>query len=355
MNHEDPQGDTPPKSHRTRRVLLGFVTVLLVVVGVAWFASDGRALLAAASKISWTSVLLPVGATLISYALMAASYEGIATAAHRSIGFGAMHRITYVSNTINYIVSTGGLSGFAARMYLFRKHGIPLGRAVTISFVQGLLTNLTLLLFLIVGFAFLVTHESLGRTAIASAAAALTLFTIATFVLVSLFVHPPSRRKCLLWIVGAGHALSRRLVGEERAPRRIGLLRLAHNIDDGFGFMLQNRQAMLAPVAFIVADWFMTLGVLWGCFYAVGLEVPLPLVTVGFAIGILTTLISITPAGLGIMESAMTTIFVSLGTPLEPTIIAVLLFRLTFYALPFTLSVGFFHGMFEDARRHTHI
>ncbi|MFP6662993.1 MAG: flippase-like domain-containing protein, partial [Deltaproteobacteria bacterium] len=119
--------------------------------------------------------------------------------------------------------------------------------------------------------------------------------------------------------------------------------------------MLQNRHAMLAPIALIVADWFMTLGVLWGCFYAVGLEVPLPLVTVGFAIGILTTLISITPAGLGIMESAMTTIFVSLGTPLEPTIIAVLLFRLTFYAIPFALSVGFFHGMFEDARRHSHI
>ncbi|MFP6664133.1 MAG: lysylphosphatidylglycerol synthase domain-containing protein, partial [Deltaproteobacteria bacterium] len=204
MSQPKSQSDARAKSHRTRRVLLGLVTVILVAVGLAWFASDGRALMAAATKISWVAVLLPIAATLISYALMAASYEGIATAAHKSIGFREMHRITYVSNTINYIVSTGGLSGFAARMYLFRKHGIPLGRAVTISFVQGLLTNLTLLLFLIVGFAFLVTHESLGRAAIASAAAALGIFTTATLVLVSLFLHPRSRRNFLLRIVGAG-------------------------------------------------------------------------------------------------------------------------------------------------------
>ena len=79
------------------------------------------------------------------------------------------------------------------------------------------------------------------------------------------------------------------------------------------------------------------------------------MVSVGFAIGILSTLVSITPAGIGIMESAVTTIFVALGQPLEPTIIAVILFRLIFYALPFGMSIGFFHGMFQDARKHTQL
>ena len=55
------------------------------------------------------------------------------------------------------------------------------------------------------------------------------------------------------------------------------------------------------------------------------------------------------------MESAVTTIFVALGQPLEPTIIAVILFRMTFYALPFAMSIAFFHGMFQDARKHTQL
>ena len=340
---------------RKRKVLTALLTVLLAAGGLAYFASDGQALLAAASEISWPATLLPVAATIASYALMAASYEGIARAAHTPIGFPAMHRITYVSNTINYIVSTGGLSGFAVRMYFFRQNGIPLGRAVTISFAQGLLTNLTLMIFLVAGFAFLLTHESLSTTALTSAAVALVLFASITLLLVGLFLHGTGRRRTLLRLCAMVRSVAVRVVGEERAPRRFRLLRLAHNIDDGFAFMLANRRAMIAPTLWIIADWFMTLLVLWGCFHAVGQDVAFPLVAVGFAIGILSSLISITPAGLGIMESAVTTIFVTLGTPLEPTIIAVLLFRLSFYALPFAMSVVLFHGMFEAARQHTHL
>ena len=350
MSEQESEG-----SGQKRKLVAALFTVLLAAGGLAYFASDGRALLAAASDISWPATALPVAATIASYALMAASYEGIARAAQTPIGFAAMHRITYVSNTINYVVSTGGISGFAVRMYFFRQHDIPLGRAVTISFAQGLLTNLTLMFFLVAGFGFLLSHDSLSPAALTSAAIALVLFAGITLLLVGLLVHEGGRRKTLLGICGAVRSVALRFLGEDRAPARFAVLRLAHNIDDGLAFMLRNRRAMVAPTAYIIADWFMTLLVLWGCFYAVGQDVPFPLVAVGFAIGILSSLVSITPAGLGIMESAVTTIFVTLGTPLEPTIIAVLLFRLSFYALPFAMSVLFFHGMFEAARQHTHL
>ena len=353
-----PSEDTITPSGQSRgaaRLAVGIATVVLAAAGIAFFASDGRELLRAAGDVSWPRILIPIIATILSYATMAASYEGIARAASTPIGFSAMHRITYVSNTINYMVSTGGLSGFAVRMYFFRKNGIPLGRAVTISFVQGLITNLTLLFFLIFAFVFLLTHESLSPAALASAAVALLIFTAATLLLVGLFLHAPTRRKTIRWIIGGIYTLSERILGPARAPSKVSLLRLGNNIDDGLAFMQKNGRAMIAPIAFIVADWFLTLGVLWGCFFALGLDVPFALISVGFAIGILSTLVSITPAGIGIMESAVTTIFVALGQPLEPTIIAVILFRMIFYALPFGMSIAFFHGMFQDARKHTQL
>ena len=102
---------------------------------------------------------------------MAWSYQGIARVAGYTLPFGEMCRITLVANTANYLLSTGGLSGFALRMYLFARRGIPAGSAVLISLVQTLLTNLVLLVFVMWGFALLLlSHNLVGRDLVAAGA-----------------------------------------------------------------------------------------------------------------------------------------------------------------------------------------
>jgi uncharacterized protein (TIRG00374 family) len=346
--------DQPPASIANlahgRRLALGAVVCLFAAYGLLYFYSDGRKLLAVASSLSWTRLAVPVLATLLSYALMALSYEGIATAAGTPIGFLRMLRITFVSNTVNYIVSTGGLSGFAIRMFFFRQSGIPIGRAITISFVQGLITNLALLAFLLMGFYFLLTDEPLGTTTLASAALLLGIFLGLTAVGVFLLVRPRLRKRFLLWSVETAHRLARRFLPAHQTPRRVRLWRLQRNIDHGFAFLLAKWQRMLLPAAYIILDWILTIGVLWGCFWCVGVRLPFPLATIGFAVGILTSMVSVVPGGIGIMEGSMTLVFVGLGVDREPTVIAVLLFRLTYYAIPFLVSLAFFRAMLSVAR-----
>ncbi|MBM4244653.1 MAG: flippase-like domain-containing protein [Deltaproteobacteria bacterium] len=333
-----------------RRILVATAAFALLGFGFMFFYSDGRELLNVASSISPYRLALPVALTLFSYVLMTMSYDGIARAAGAPTGFLPMLRITFVSNVVNYIVATGGLSGFALRMYFFRQSGIPVGRAVTISFVQGLITNLTLLIFLVMGFVFLLTRESLGTAALVSAATLLALFILATAVALLLLVHRRVRRRVLFWGLEASHAIGRRFLPHHRAPRRFRMWRLQINIERGFAFILANWPKMVLPVVYIVLDWVVTLGVLRGCFWCVNLYVPFPLVTVGFAIGILFSIVSLAPGGLGIMEGSMTTVFVGLGTPLEQTVVAVLIFRLAYYAVPFLVSVAFFRTMLRVAR-----
>ena len=50
---------------------------------------------------------------------------------------------------MNYLVATGGLSGFAVRMYFFTRLGISSQTAVIISLAQTFLTNCMLLIFLL--------------------------------------------------------------------------------------------------------------------------------------------------------------------------------------------------------------
>jgi len=322
--------------------------------GLLFFYSDGVKLAEAAARISWLRFALPIGATLFSYVLMALSYDGIAAAAGTPLGLVPMLRITFVSNTVNYLVATGGLSGFAVRMYFFRRHDIPMGRAVTISFVQGLLTNLALLVFLVMGFYFLVRHEALGLAALAAAGGLLGIFILIMGLCVVLLVRPEVRRRVLLWCGGAAFRLATRFLPAHRTPTRFHVWRVLHNVDDGFHFMVANWRHMLVPTVYILLDWIVTLAVLWGCFWCVDLLVAPALITVGFSVAILSSMVSIAPGGLGIMESLTTALFATLGTPLAPTVIALILFRLSYYALPFVVSLVFFRGMFHDAREHSH-
>jgi len=358
--HPEPETEpAEPESPAAGRGRAGGVIVVAALCamagfGLLFFYSDGVKLAYAAANISWLRFLLPTLATLVSYALMALSYDGIARAAGTPVGFQPMLRITFVSNTVNYLVATGGLSGFAVRMYFFRRQGIPMGRAVTISFVQGLLTNLALLVFLVLGFYFLVRRESLGTAALVAAAVCLGIFVLIMGLCVILLVRPSTRRRVLHWAGDVAHRLARRFLPAHRAPRRTHVWRLLRNVEDGFDFMVANWRQMLVPAVYILLDWVVTLAVLWGCFWCVDLLVAPALITVGFSVAILSSMVSIAPGGLGIMESLTTALFATLGTPLAPTVIALILFRISYYALPFVVSLVFFRRMLSDARAHSH-
>jgi len=342
-------GELAPESgistRPSRNLSLLAAVFAVVALGLMLFYSDGRALLEAVRSISWPRLLVPVGLTLLSYLFMTLSYEGIAQAAGAPIGLRPMLRITIVSNTINYLVATGGLSGFAFRMYFFRQHGIPMGTAVTISFVQGLLTNLTLLFFLAMGFYFLLAHGALGTPALVAAALMLGAFVLLTLLCLVLLVRPLARRRFLARAVLVGHRLARRFLPSHRLPRRIHLWQVAHNVNAGLDFMLARWRLMLAPAGWIVLDWLATLGVLQASFWCAGRWIPFPEVAVGFAIGMLASLVSLAPGGIGVLEGSMTGVFVALGVPLEPAVVAVLIFRFAYYAVPFLMSLLFFRRM----------
>src|SRR5262249_59343306 len=102
--------------------------------------------------------------------------QGIADAAGCHLTFRSWLRITFVSNTVNYLVTSAGLSGFAVRMYLLSQQGITSGRAVLISLVQTFLTNFTLLFFILAGFATLLLGHTLPEVALAATAGVVILF-----------------------------------------------------------------------------------------------------------------------------------------------------------------------------------
>src|SRR5215467_4708662 len=157
-NKPDPAPTPWIQSSRSQRHLISWALLVGVgVLGLLFVFSDARLLWQTASTLDARLVAIPFACGLASYVIMALSYQGIARAAGSDVPFWEMLKITFVANTVNYIVSTGGLSGFAVRMYYFIRLKIPSGTSVTISLVQTIVTNLVLLFFVVIGFAYLLT------------------------------------------------------------------------------------------------------------------------------------------------------------------------------------------------------
>ena len=79
----------------------------------------------------------------------------------RKINVSACMGIAFVSTTVNYLVSTMGVSGFALRAHLLGKRGIPLGISVMASIVISVLLYAVLFVIILLGSALLLISKGI--------------------------------------------------------------------------------------------------------------------------------------------------------------------------------------------------
>jgi len=345
--HDRPPAPVQPPSlsSRTQTQVLSWALVVGAGVLVLLFVfSDGRKLWETAAQVDPLLLVIPFACALASYVVMALSYRGIAAAAGADVPFWEMLKITFVANTVNYVVSTGGLSGFAVRLYFFIRLSIAPGTAATISLVQTFITNVILLFFVMLGFAYLLTANTLHGYALITTSTLLICFVLASFIAMLLLFHRALRRRTLFLMAEGVHWGLHRFAPRHK-PGRVRIWRFQRNLNRSIDFLLDRKRHMVMPTVWIVIDWMVTLLILYAAFYTVRYPIPLSFVVVGFAVGIILSLVSFVPGGLGVMEGSMAAIFASLSVPFETAVVAVLIFRVSYYVMPMIISVFFFRGM----------
>ena len=330
---------------------------IAAIVGVAllvalFVAADTRELLKTIEQIHPARLLLPILATIASYVAMARSYQGIAHAANVPFTFWEMFKITFVANSMNYVVATGGISGFAVRLYFFTRRGVGAGTATSISLAQGLITNISLLFFLVVGFGYLMTSEKLSFTAqVACGVLLAVLFTVTTLLLGLLFAR--DRRRRIIFTLAQMTDRFLHWALPRYKPARSRIWRFQRNLNRGIDFLLDRKQHMLEPTIWIVVDWLLTLGILYAAFICLDYRISIGVLVIGFAVGLSLSFVSIVPGGLGLMEGSMAAVFTTMGVPFETAVVATLIFRIAFHAVPLITSLFLFHGLFVEGRAHT--
>jgi uncharacterized protein (TIRG00374 family) len=127
--------------------------------------------------------------------------------------------------------------------------------------------------------------------------------------------------------------------GQELAKR---IAKVPATFAEGFRFAIglfahpsKGGLAVLGAAGF----WAANIGILWACFHAFGVHVPLAVVVQGFFLGMVANLVPFAPAGVGAVDAGMIGAFVLFGLPEDTVFPAILIYRLIAFWMPIPFGV----------------
>jgi uncharacterized protein (TIRG00374 family) len=94
-----------------------------------------------------------------------------------------------------------------------------------------------------------------------------------------------------------------------------------------------------------VLVWTFWVGSMWMSFLAVRYAIQAGNLVVGFAIGQIVGVLSMIPGGIGTLEGSSALAYTALGVPFETAITVLLVFRMTYYVVPFAVALPFYFSL----------
>jgi uncharacterized protein (TIRG00374 family) len=268
--------------------------------------------------------------------------ETLAVLGH-DLGGPAVLGIALVSTTANYLVSAGGVTGFALKAHLLHKRRVPIATTVTASAVTSAILYAVLAVILAQGFVTLLLRAGGARLAVMeSGFGLLFLLAGAAFLLVAFFnrnVRGRLAHRLFRWTNRAAFSLSRREIPREEFAQ------FEMQLTQGLARIRAGKGRLTRTVLYTCLDWGLAMASLGLCFRAVGVSLTVGHLSAAFTTGQAATLIPLLPGGLGAAEGSITAVMSGFGVGVGEALVAAMLFRLTYYVAPSLLSVLVLWGL----------
>jgi uncharacterized protein (TIRG00374 family) len=339
-----------PMEARAKKIVKIAIFVF-IAVAVLVSVSDIRRIVRLSAKLDIYFLGLSFSAAFVSYLLIAISLKKILDLMGIHLPFLEIFNISWVSTSINYVLSTGGIGGFTARIYLLKKKGVSYSDTIVASIIHTFILNTILMLFVLIGFATLIARKQMGMYNFIVSS---LLIFIALYLLYLAFKSVVNREFRERWIDRIGrwtnklHSLFSR---KERSLIEISALSsFKAEFNQGMELMGLKKGELKAPILYLFLDWVGCLFTLYFAFRATHYSIHPEVLIVGFGVGLFASILSLIPGGLVIMEGSMAAVYYSLQVPLEEAIVDVLLFRLIYYVFPFLTSLLLYRSLFKEAR-----
>ncbi|MGC9196173.1 MAG: lysylphosphatidylglycerol synthase transmembrane domain-containing protein [Syntrophobacteraceae bacterium] len=287
----------------------------------------------------WAAMV--VVSAFLSYTCIAGVLKKLLSGISLSISFASCFKITLLANTLNSLMSVAGLSGVAAKVYLLSREDIPPSNTVSVSIIHGFLTNTIAVLFIYLGFFYLYSqHQITDRDQVLFGVVVLIVAFLLTFVTIQTIIHEGFRTRA--WHLGTRVVTAFcQKVGKPNWIRRDRAQAFFQNFNDSLNMIMSNRGVLLAPATLALFDWIFMFLCLKFSFISIGYPVGNKILMVGFSIGLFTSMVSLTPASIGLMEASMAGAFHLMGLDYDLSLLAILIYRIAYYFIPIAVSMLF--------------
>ncbi|MFA5161355.1 MAG: lysylphosphatidylglycerol synthase transmembrane domain-containing protein [Elusimicrobiales bacterium] len=251
--------------------------------------------------------------------------------------------IAVVATTVNYFVSSMGMSGFALRAHLLKKRNVPFAAAVTSSVIISVILYSALALIVLEGALWIVFSPGTSRLdALQAGLGAAFLALLCSAFFKAFFDQGFRSRWIRMMFRGLNHVIYWFSGGQ--VPHE-SFARFEDQLEHGICTIKGCGPRLAGLVLLVCGDWVFTIIAVYMGFLAVHEHIALGPLISGFAMGQVMTLIPVLPGGLGAMELTMTAAYAKFGVPWDAALVACLIFRLAYYAVPALLSVFIYWGL----------
>jgi uncharacterized protein (TIRG00374 family) len=283
---------------------------------------------------TWYWVVAAVGFNAASFIAYTSLFQGVLAGrdeddeVHRRIDVGVAFQITMAGFVATIVFSAAGAGGVALTYWALRKAGMERRRAACRMVAFMALLYSVYLASLVVFGTLLYTGTVSGNKPVAGTVipAALALGALVIIGLVALIPADFERRLARM-------GRHRRLAKLATGPATI-----ATGVRTAIAYLRHPVRSVNA-VAGAFGWWAGNIGILWSCFHAFGVEVPLGVVVQGYFVGMVANLLPSPAAGVGTVDAGLIGAFVLFGIPAETVFPAILVFRLIGFWLPIPVGI----------------
>lgn len=299
-------------------------------------------------------LLLALLTQICWFGVVGFSYHRLYAALDIHVRALTMTRLTTAASFVNVVAPSGGLSSIALFVSNARSQGIPSARVTVAALLYIWFEYLALLLFLLVALALLALRGRLEWTEII--AAVILFFAAAAMYL--LFTISMRRADRLGFVFSRLLRIANRwsrfirlkpLMPEERA------LEFAAELAGGFQILRSRPGALIVPLLLGIANKSMLAMILGYCFFAFSIPASPAVMLCGFSISCLFTVVSPTPAGLGVVEGVMPMALHSLGISLDAALVITLAYRGVTFWFPLLAGMLALRSMTLPPKRNLYV
>ena len=293
--------------------------------------------------VSTRYLFLSLASSVLIYISMGLSLYEVLRIMGRRVSKSAAIGIALVSTTVNYVVSSLGVSGFALRAHLLNRRRVPFGMCVTASIVITVLLYFVLAVIILQGSVLMLFNSSATTMQILKNFLLIVVMCAVCVVITAFLFNNEWRSK---WLRKTFRLINKVLYHVFRALIPKGKYdTFMDQLDEGIDLIHKKKKKLTWTIVYVCADWLFTILVLYFAFRAVGIHITAGVLVAGFAVGMVTTLIPLLPGGLGAMELAMTAVYSQMGIDWDSALMATLIYRVVYYIIPGIVSIFIYWGL----------